>query len=1041
MRRWALSAALAGFYVLAAISARGADDGDLRILTYPIGLVTGNHTIETDLGVTGDPAELYLDGVPVCSLQGSNSRCTVDLGDAPHVHLLELVRRDASGRVKATASRWVNRPGQEAELAIQLDARDPRGICGGKALWSHPLKNDPVLLEVAQDGLILRIRDDGRSFRFPCPDANQPHVISASAIFSDGRRAEAVAVSGGFGGHTETGLTAVALESSPPGTDPCAQVLAEFGEEVKQVADGGSEIVFVLDPTAGYRTLMASGWSKGMMPTTTTSTKQFDSLVQQGSKGSEARPKNSWKRAEATFIDANKMWFVLPDDNLQRANGFGQGRMNWLPMLFNFGPVKLPDEARLADAVAASGLVAAAGPRKRAVVLVLGNRAERDRSGFTADQARAYLAEVGVPLYVFRNGKLHDDGWPPGMPVRNMEAMADALEVVKADLEVQCVAWFPGQMHPNEIVAALPEGIEIAGRRGEAPGDVEAVWQQVEALESAASTEPDLAAGVPVGGSQVEVTAVTVLFTARDDDGRPIDDLGADEIEVVEDGRPVKVLGLTRMPVAPAERTDVDAPPEAQLAAAGVAMPVAVYVDRRLSGSMEISSALRALAERADWLVSLGSVDVVVSEEEVTSMIEGATDPEAIRDALEELAIRPTGQHAIESIRTRFLRDIRKIPNRLTRADVVGGGGETEPGDSARAESLATGGEDHRFERYTVLTAARGAIFEEDSVLRQSATRVSDWALTSPLERPRLLFVVGAGFDEDPVDFYVPFIERLETHSASNAREEFKRFRQSARVDRVGRDLAAAGWLVVPVATRTAGSQTGAAEIGGGDRFQTFLSAQPDAIRTSYAQFLMLDPLGSQRHLAAPSGGEVAMGGAGLDRLIDESAGWYRLTYQIDRPPDGVDHDLAISTVRDGAEIRSTSVIASETLESEAAARVRRLLRGSEEAGDLELELVLSEAQKTADDTMSAEATVTARLEAISALLVEGGRRPLRVSVGVLAGDDEPFVLHRTETVDGVVTSWGYSVPLRWPKGPATITVVVEDLGSSAWGGAVADMR
>ena len=42
----------------------------------------------------------------------------------------------------------------------------------------------------------------------------------------------------------------------------------------------------------------------------------------------------------------------------------------------------------------------------------------------------------------------------------------------------------------------------------------------------------------------------------------------------------------------------------------------------------------------------------------------------------------------------------------------------------------------------------------------------------------------GAGFDEDPVDFYLPFIERLETQSTSNAREEFKRFRQSTRVDR-----------------------------------------------------------------------------------------------------------------------------------------------------------------------------------------------------------------------------------------------------------------
>jgi len=105
------------------------------------------------------------------------------------------------------------------------------------------------------------------------------------------------------------------------------------------------------------------------------------------------------------------------------------------------------------------------------------------------------------------------------------------------------------------------------------------------------------------------------------------------------------------------------------------------------------------------------------------------------------------------------------------------------------------------------------------------------------------------------------------------------------------------------------------------------------------------------------------------------------------------------------------------------------------------VEIVLTEPQSTADNTTSAEATVTMRLEAISALLVEGGRRPLRVSVGVLAGDNEPFVLHRAETMDGVVAAWGYRVPLRWPEGPATIAVVVEDLGSGAWGGAVAEIR
>ncbi len=1028
------------------VAAETAADAGLRILTYPIGLVTGEQTIEVALGAGDEPAELYLDGEQACRVTASDPRCLIDLGDAPHVHLLELIRFDASGRVAARVVRWVNRPGQEAELAIQLTPRSPQGICGGKVLWSHPLKKDPVLTEVRQDGRILRVQDDGRSFRFPCPDPDEPHVLTASAIFSDGRRAEAVAVSGGFGGSTETELTAVALVGDSESREPCAAVAAELGDQVKQAEHSGFEVVFVLDPTAGYRTLAASGWTKGMMPTNLNSTKQFDTFVQQGSKGSDARAKNSWKKAESAFIDADKLWFVLPDENLQRANGFGQGKMNWLPMLFNFGSVKLHEKPRIADAVAASGLVAAAGPRHRAVVVILGNKADRDGSEFSAEEARTYLAEVGVPLYVFRNGKLRDDGWPQGVPVRNMEAMADALETVKNDLDRQCVIWFPGGMHPNQIAASLPAGVDLAGRQGETPAAAE-VWRQAKFNEidsevEAAVDAAALVSGEPVARARIEVTAVTVLVAARDKNGNPIKNLRADEVEVQEDGNPVAVLGLAAVSqvggAADGGGPSVAAPALMETTSTQAPMPVSVYVDRRLSGSKEISSAIDALAERSDWLVSLGPVDVVMAEKDVSTVLEGSRDPQEIRDALARLAAQPGGQHAIEQIRTRFLRDIRKTPNRLT-TENMGAGGDTTAGDPANTGGLAAGQEDKRFERSMVLTAARGAIFEEDGLLRQSMGRVSDWALTWPTGKPRILLIVGAGFDEDPVDFYLPFVERMETQSAASAGEEFKRFRQAERVDRVGQDLAAAGWLVVPVTSRATGSQTGAAEIGGGDRFQMFMSAQPDAIRTSYAQFLLLDPLGAQRHLAAPSGGEVVMGGEGLDRFIDSSAGWYRLSYQIDRPPDGADHRLSIASNRPDVDIRSTSVIASETPEGEAAARVRRLLRGSVEGGELGVEIALSAAERVAKQ-MSAEATITTSLDAIQPLLVAGGRRTFRVSVGVLAGAEEPFVLHRTETIDGA-PSWRYTVPLRWPAGGGRLAVVVEDLGSGAWGGAVRELR
>jgi hypothetical protein len=84
---------------------------------------------------------------------------------------------------------------------------------------------------------------------------------------------------------------------------------------------------------------------------------------------------------------------------------------------------------------------------------------------------------------------------------------------------------------------------------------------------------------------------------------------------------------------------------------------------------------------------------------------------------------------------------------------------------------------------------------------------------------------------------------------------------------------------------------------------------------------------------------------------------------------------------------------------------------------------------------------VTVDLNAIAALMSESGRRSVRLSVGILPNGGDPFVLHRVETVDGVVGTWRYRVPLEWPQGSAVLAVVVEDLGSGAWGGTVTELR
>jgi len=74
----------------------------------------------------------------MCNATASRPKCTVNLGPDPHVHLLELIRRDGSGQVTERVERWVNRPGEEAELPVEVRRR-VNGFGAGRGNWLHLL--------------------------------------------------------------------------------------------------------------------------------------------------------------------------------------------------------------------------------------------------------------------------------------------------------------------------------------------------------------------------------------------------------------------------------------------------------------------------------------------------------------------------------------------------------------------------------------------------------------------------------------------------------------------------------------------------------------------------------------------------------------------------------------------------------------------------------------------------------------------------------------------------------------------------------------
>lgn len=993
--------------VLAAFPAAAADGPLIR--TSPLGLVRGDLEVEVDLGGAG-VGTLYLDGVEACKPTGISPKCVVDLGPELHVHLLELITTAFDGSIRR-AERWVNRPGHEANLEIELASRPIGNVCGGRLSWYDIHNQQPVVLEVEAAGEHIVVLAENRIFGYPCASVGETEIVAASAVFPDGRRASAVALTGDTGRSAGIGPQPVVLENSSLSGGPCPPAPEVAGGSGERTDGEGFEIAFVLDPTVDYAALASLG----------------DRAAENPAGGDSV---SAWERASSVLVDADRMWYLRPDSSLLRLDGYANSRENWLGSFFQIGSSPLKTNLRLADAVATAGLAAGALPHRRAVVLILGSGPTQDKSRFSSREVMSYLAEVGVPLVVIRTQGKNDD-WPAGVEVHSLAEFAESIEGVRGRIDDQCVEWFPAHWEPHQIRMALSGDLSVAGRRDAGPEAGLEVWRRAALTETATEGQP--VSDEPVARGKVEVTAVEVLVRALDERGNSVDDLTAGDLRVAEDGQSVPVLQLEPiLPLGQApdqESGAVDVVRPAPQPARKI-VPVSVYVERRLAGSSDILPSVDALIEQTDWLTSLGPVDIVVAEGSVETVLEGATDPDVVRSALKDLGKRRAHGHAVERIRTNYVRTVLDYPDR---------GGAAREGESEPSGIISSSPNNEL--RIRTMTAARASIFEEDALLRSTMERMNDWALGLQTSGPRLLFLVGTGFDEDPIDFYVRFIEFEDPSLGTAARAEFVRYNQATRVERVGRELAAAGWMVVPVATRIAGSPRSSAEFSGRDTFQAFMTDRTDGPYLSDVEFMLLDPLGSQQHLAEPSGGEVVVGGRGLKKLVAQSSGWYRLSYQVARPPDGALHEVTVTSERQDVKVENTGVVVSGTSEGRAAMRLRRLMDDPTGTGELPVRLLVGPAEKTEDNQFKAPLTISVDLESIAPLFTAEGVRALRFSVAVRSGQGAPFVHHSVATAAGALDGMQFDAPIQWSGRDAELAVVVEDLGSGAWGGAVSKLE
>ncbi len=520
--------------------------------------------------------------------------------------------------------------------------------------------------------------------------------------------------------------------------------------------------------------------------------------------------------------------------------------------------------------------------------------------------------------------------------------------------------------------------------------------------------------------TKVNVTAVRVLIRLRTAENRPVEDLRVEEIEVLEDGMPARVLAVERITAEERAQAPSGSPgePLQPPQAAPPRVCVVVYLLPKLAHRGDMPRVVSAIRNQAEKLVAMGPVSVVVADPEPKIVAASITGEAALVRVLAHANPSTSIWSQPEDIRRHFLTDMQGPNNFRAR-----------------------------------LTRARLAAIDESSLLKGALGRIVSWARANAAG-PGYLLLGMDGFDLDLADFYLRVLQPKtpdEMADFQRAQQEFLSFRLETSLANVAAALAERGWSVVTFDSgQSILSFAGGAENAGREVFRELVGDRSGLIAKSPSQQQTTFPVAQSTYyrprepletLAEMTGGRVVNPDRPLDADFEDLGHAWVLSYQVDRPADGKAHSVEITSRRAGMTIAAPKLVFAGTPEGESEMRGRRLLAGTTHGQELPVRLIVVPGASAQKNAYAGTLEVRVGLTRVRPVLESLGKTVLRVTVVVEIKDHEPFVRHEThECSVGAGDEWIYDAPLEWSENVRKVAVVVEELTSGAWGGAVSDL-
>ena len=522
----------------------------------------------------------------------------------------------------------------------------------------------------------------------------------------------------------------------------------------------------------------------------------------------------------------------------------------------------------------------------------------------------------------------------------------------------------------------------------------------------------------------VYVTAIDIVADVKDASGKLPPGLTADDFVLIEDGVERKIIGVDylRLELAAAAAQPGVAEPAAAAPRPQKPWQTVLYFETDLSNGRGRRQTAKELAKHVDKLVQMGTVDVVFANPRPAPLLQNSRDAEAVRKALKTVETSAGGnQLAIH--RHEFL-------NHVQTATHLEGAKETDvryvmtengikkekPVQQPRSSNLSENSS-------TVdVRIVKPYIEQEVQLISRFRRNLITYLSNYNRYAPRTLIMVTDGYDLDPLEYYSAHLDKGDD---LELRGYVTQAALADSAEKMAKSLATAGWTTVSVQgdTFSDGWMDDASTNTSMGRIHKFSLAAPSAGPRGIL-FRPADPL---RKVAEETGGEVVANSGKIGQAIARIDDRLRITYQVDRQPDGKARAVVLRARDPKLKVRSTRWAASSTPDEMAEQRALAQLQEGNFAGDLPV-------QATVEWTPN-PARRQGSLRVVSKLPGGLAKGDFRFTLAILVPPGEAFVTNRPLTGfrlnDGV---FDLRTPLDLPAKTSVVVISIEDTATGMWG-------